>query len=144
VITVPGQEKVTLVIRGESKMQSIADRIVRHDPVLNVSLDYVPNCFINKDEWDVLDETERVIFAWILTFAEFIENGNASDESIFAAQIVPPLTCPLTPGDHLRVCPDLVIEAWDRCLDINERTHNEEIVRPVSHRLAENPRNFAE
>lgn len=56
--TIPGYQKVALVIRGKGQVQRITTRISRHQFVPDIPLDDLNNGQLDGEEWQITNESQ--------------------------------------------------------------------------------------
>ena len=107
-------------------MERISDRVVRHDPVLDVSGNDFSHRILDRQQRQIIYQLNGVLFIRIITPIQFIENCDAGYKRVIISGVIPPLACLLSTGCHIRLSTNLVIEARNGSFDINLWLHKVE------------------
>jgi hypothetical protein len=79
-LAVPGHEKVAPVIRGQRKVQRVAEGVSGHDTVLDVGLDDLEYGCVNGHDWQRRDQLEAIPPRRKVATLEFVDYGKTRDQ----------------------------------------------------------------
>ena len=117
---IPRDEKVASMKRGRCQVKGITLRIIRHDFVGDVCINYLGDGLIQVDERKISDQRQGRIAVRKISGSQFGVNSQARHQLIDAcASGIKPPPCPVATCDHLRFRPHLVVEAGDGGFDVN-------------------------
>lgn len=106
-------------------MQGVTQDVTAHHLVLNVGLYDFRNRVLNSQEGKPAGQLDDFLLVRVVSFLELIQHGCAGYKEVTLSAVVPPLAGPFTTSDHVWLGSGLVIKAWDGCLDIDFRLHDE-------------------
>src|SRR5258706_13369277 len=79
---------------------------------------------INLQKPYVSDQQEGFFLVGIIAASQFIKNSFTCYQHIVLPVIVPPLTCPITAGDHVRGRSPFMVEAGNGCFYVDLWLHS--------------------
>jgi hypothetical protein len=83
VVAIPGHQEVTTMVRRQSQMQRVADRIARHDLLRDVGANDVSNSRLHGHQRQVLDESQTILPGRKVAAGKFFDYRCARDEFIY-------------------------------------------------------------
>jgi hypothetical protein len=109
---------------------------------LHINLNGLDYAICDAQNFHVVDQPEFFAFPGMFAARLFFDDRRAGEQAVIVAEIVPPVSRPLAPGDSFGVRPIIEVKARNRRLDIN-RLHSREIMaeRPANPRSKRMERN---
>src|SRR6266446_7326017 len=104
-------------------MKGVAERVLRHQIMPHICFDNLSDGVVNLQKAYVVYQKEGFFFVGIIAAREFIENSFTCYQQIALSVIVPPITSPISAGDHVRRGTPFMVEAGNRCFDVDPRLH---------------------
>ncbi|PKN88966.1 MAG: hypothetical protein CVU45_07580 [Chloroflexi bacterium HGW-Chloroflexi-7] len=112
-------------------MQSIANGVIWHDLMPDVSLNDFDNGWLNGYQRQAVDKRNDLFFVRVVATAELVQHCNAGHKEIVIPVVVPPLARPLSARHHVWLGANLVVETGNGCLDAYSWFHSNITIKRI-------------
>src|SRR5262249_41990434 len=128
--TIPCEQKITFVKRGNGQMQCITSRIGRHHFMPNVRLNNLSDLRFDRQEWQLVEQGNSHCASFRITPCQLGDDCCAANQFVARRSIFPPLPRPIPSRYDIRLRTQLVVEAWNGRFDIYPRLNHESVILP--------------